>query len=413
MKKIAGILICIALAFSFAGCSWQIPQKVSVKTDADYNFALGNFEKDFSENLSVSKMIGDLQLPNNGKVYDYWPNKKGDTQAFLMYMPLQEIPIDIGSYFDKGTLAEKIESISFSKDIEVPEVSFSFPVEFDLDDVNTEINKKFVLAGLIQNYSASQFGAILKKVADSITYEKGVLVVKAYAISPSDIEALNTGTTTIQSLINEDNVYTSYSGGSVSITSGNQNPLTGYFYNGQASLVIPSKGFDFISDDINISFSDIPSPSVYDYQPLVFVAKMDTDQPYQIKKISGIGNTITIPSVSIDKKIDSLESLKDSGVEECTIGEGSIDLDFDIPSEWKNVEITYGITLSGGIEATSGACTAVSGRSDNVGSIDLSGTSVKAEEINVSAAVALTITGATIDFTKPPEISFDSNFSII
>ncbi len=413
MKKIAGILICIALAFSFAGCSWQIPQKVSVKTDADYNFALGNFEKDFSENLSVSKMIGDLQLPNNGKVYDYWPNKKGDTQAFLMYMPLQEIPIDIGSYFDKGTLAEKIESISFSKDIEVPEVSFSFPVEFDLDDVNTEINKKFVLAGLIQNYDASQFGAILKQIADSITYEKGVLVVKAYAINSSDIEALNTGTTTIQSLINEDNVYTSYSGGSVSITSGNQNPLTGYFYNGQASLVIPSKGFDFISDDINISFSDIPSPSVYGYQPLVFIAKMDTDQPYQIKKISGIGNTITIPSVSIDQKIDSLESLKDSGVEECTIGEGSIDLDFDIPSEWKNVEITYGITLSGGIEATSGACTAVSGRSGNVGSIDLSGTSVKAEEINVSAAVALTIAGATIDFTKPPAISFDSNISRI
>ena len=413
MKKIAGILICIALAFSFAGCSWQIPQKVSVKTDADYNFALGNFEKDFSENLSVSKMIGDLQLPNNGKVYDYWPNKKGDTQAFLMYMPLQEIPIDIGSYFDKGTLAEKIESISFSKDIEVPEVSFSFPVEFDLDDVNTEINKKFVLAGLIQNYNASQFGAILKQIADSITYEKGVLVVKAYAINSSDIEALNTGTTTIQSLINEDNVYTSYSGGSVSITSGNQNPLTGYFYNGQASLVIPSKGFDFISDDINISFSDIPSPSVYGYQPLVFIAKMDTEQPYQIKKISGIGNTITIPSVSIDQKIDSLESLKDSGVEECTIGEGSIDLDFDIPSEWKNVAISYGITMTGGIEATSVACTAVSGRSDNVGSIDLSGTSVKAEEINVSAAVALTIAGATIDFTKPPAISFDSNISRI
>ena len=43
--------------------------------------------------LNVSKMIGDVQLPNNGKVYDYWPNKQGDTQAFLMYMPLQEIPI--------------------------------------------------------------------------------------------------------------------------------------------------------------------------------------------------------------------------------------------------------------------------------------------------------------------------------
>ncbi len=410
MKKIAGILICIALAFTLAGCSWKIPETVSVKTNADYNFSLGNFEKDFSENLSVSKMIGDLQLPNNGKVYDYWPNKKGDTQSFLMYMPLQEIPIDIGSYFDKGSLADSIKNISFEKEIEVPEVSFSFPVEFNLDDVNKEINKQFVLAGLIQNYNASEFGAILKEVADSITYEKGVLVVTAYEVSLEDISKLNAGTATIQSIANS--IATSYYG-SVSITSGNQTPLSGYFSNGKAELVIPSNGFDFISDAINIYFTNIPSPSDYGYKPLVFIAKIDTDREYQIKKVSGIGNTISIPSVSFNQKIDSLEALKDSGVEECTIGEGSIDLDFDIPSEWKNVAITYGITMTGGIEATSGSCTASSSSSNNVGSIDLDGKSIKAEEINVSAAVTLTVAGATIDFTKPPAISFDSNITRI
>lgn len=410
MKKIAGILICIALAFTLAGCSWKIPETVSVKTNADYNFSLGNFEKDFSENLSVSKMIGDLQLPNNGKVYDYWPNKKGDTQSFLMYMPLQEIPIDIGSYFDKGSLADSIKNISFEKEIEVPEVSFSFPVEFNLDDVNKEINKQFVLAGLIQNYNASEFGAILKEVADSITYEKGVLVVTAYEVSLEDIAKLNAGTATIQSIAN--NIATSYYG-SVSITSGYQAPLSGYFSNGKAELVIPSSGFDFISDDINIYFTNIPSSSDFGYKPLVFIAKIDTDREYQIKKVSGIGNTISIPSVSFNQKIDSLEALKDSGVEECTIGEGSIDLDFDIPSEWKNVAITYGITMTGGIEATSGSVTATSGNSNNVGSIDLDGKSIKAEEINVSAAVTLTVAGATIDFTKPPAISFDSNITRI
>ena len=407
MKKIAGILICIALAFTLAGCSWKIPESVSVKTNADYNFSLGNFEKDFSEQLNVSKMIGDVQLPNNGKVYDYWPNKQGDTQAFLMYMPLQEIPIDIGSYFDKGSLADSIKNISFEKEIEVPEVSFSFPVEFNLDDVNKEINKQFVLAGLIQDYNASEFGAILKEVADSISYEKGVLVVTAYEVSLEDIAKLNAGTATIQSIAN--NIATSYYG-SVSITSGNQTPLSGSFNNGKAELVIPSNGFDFISDNININFSNIKDPLI---EPLVFIAKIDTDREYQIKKVSGIGNNITIPSVSFDQKIDSLEALKDSGVEECTIGEGSIDLDFDIPSEWKNVVINYGITMTGGIEATSGSCTASSSSSNNVGSIDLDGKSIKAEEINVSAAVSLTVAGATIDFTKPPAISFDSNITRI
>lgn len=415
MKKIAGILICIALALTLAGCSWHIPEKVSVKTNADYNFSLGNFEKDFSEQLNVSKMIGDVQLPNNGKVYDYWPNKQGDIQKFLMYMPLQEIPIDIGSYFDKGSLADSIKNISFEKEIEVPEVSFSFPVDFKLDDVNKEIGKQFVLAGPIMNYSATQFGDILKKVADSISYEKGVLVVKAYAITPAQLASLNAGTATVESIVDEDNVYTSYSSGRVRIISGNQIPLTGYFYDGVAELVIPSSGFEFISEDINIQFSDIPDPYDYNYQPLVFIAKFDSDpnRPYQIKKVSGIGTGITVPSVSFNEKIDSLESLKDSGVEECTIGEGSIDLDFDIPAEWKNVQIIYGITMTGGIEATSGSVTATSGNSNNVGSIDLDGKSISAEEITVNAAVDLLVEGATIDFTKAPAISFDSNISRI
>ena len=76
MKKIAGILICIALALAFTGCNWQIPEKVSVKTNAEYNFSLGNFEQDFNKELNLSSMIGNLQLPNNGKVYDYWPEKR-------------------------------------------------------------------------------------------------------------------------------------------------------------------------------------------------------------------------------------------------------------------------------------------------------------------------------------------------
>lgn len=407
MKKIAGILICIALAFTLAGCSWKIPESVSVKTNADYNFSLGNFEKDFSEQLNVSKMIGDVQLPNNGKVYDYWPNKQGDTQAFLMYMPLQEIPIDIGSYFDKGSLADSIKNISFEKEIEVPEVSFSFPVEFNLDDVNKEINKQFVLAGPIKSYSPDQFGAILSDIADSISYEKGYLVVKAYSLNGVDPNSISS----IQDAVtNEDAVDTSYSYGSVAITSGGKS-INGTFYNGVATLAIPEAGFEFKSNDINISFSDIQT--LAGIPTRAFIAKFDTSREYQIKKVSGIGNNITIPSVSFDQKIDSLEALKDSGVEECTIDEGSIDLDFDIPSEWKNVVINYGITMTGGIEATSGSCTASSSSSNNVGSIDLDGKSIKAEEINVSAAVALTVAGATIDFTKPPAISFDSNITRI
>ena len=51
MKKIAGVIGCVAIILSITGCKWEIPEKVSVKTDAEYNFALGNLEKDLSSEM--------------------------------------------------------------------------------------------------------------------------------------------------------------------------------------------------------------------------------------------------------------------------------------------------------------------------------------------------------------------------
>ena len=116
--------------------------------------------------MSIDKLLKDVNLPNNGKIYDYWPDKKDKTQRFLMYMPLQEIPIDISQYFDKGALADAIKNISFKEEIEVPKVDFETSVEISLDDINEQISTSFKLAGPIQNYSASQFGDTLSFFAD-------------------------------------------------------------------------------------------------------------------------------------------------------------------------------------------------------------------------------------------------------
>ena len=409
MKKIAGILICIALALGFTGCSWQIPEKVSVKTNAEYNFSLGNFKSDFSEQLDINKMLGDLQLPNNGKVYDYWPNKNGDSQKFLMYMPIQEIPIDISSYFDSSALGDQLQKISFEKEFEVPEVSFSFPVKFELDKVNEEINKQFILAGMIQDYNSSQFGAILKQIADTISYSKGTLVVKAYTINGETLASLNNGSTSIQESVSDSDIDTSYYG-NISITSGGKS-LFGYFRNGIVELTIPESGFDFKADDINISFTN--KPTFMNVPSHVFVAKIDSTRPYQIKSVSGIGSGISINKIDIDQDFDALQSLKDSGVEECRIGTGKIDIDFDLPAEWKNVQIAYSIEMSGGINVAATEFTASAGSSNNVGSISLNGKDITAEKINVKASFLISIAGATIDFTKPPAIGFDSSISNI
>lgn len=428
MKKIAGILICIALALGFTGCSWQIPEKVDVYTNAEYHFSLGNFkqkvgikvvedpethEKKEKDLFSVETLLGDIKLPNNGKIYDYWPNKKGDTQKLLMYMPIQEIPIDISSYFDSGALADQIKNISFEKEIEVPEVSFSFPLKFELNKINEEINKQFLLAGFIQDYSASAFGQFLKdkdiKIADTISYSKGVLVVKAYQVDADKLTEISSGSS-IQNCVSDSDLDTSYSYGKITITSGGKK-LSGFFRNGVAELIIPESGFDFKTDDISINFDY--KPTFMGFPSDVFIAKIDPNRDYQIKSVSGIGSTVTIPAVSFNEKFDVLKTLEESGVEECRIGTGKIDIDFDIPAEWENVSIAYNIAMSGGINVTSTEFTAAAGNSSNVGSISLDGKDITKEEITVNAAFVISIQGATIDFTKAPAIGFDSSISRI
>ena len=111
---------------------------------------------------------------------------------------------------------------------------------------------------------------MLKQIADSISYSKGYLIVKAYSLNVLDISQINS----IASVVNEGDLDTSYSYGTVTITSGGKS-ISGTFYNGVAELKIPDSGFEFKSDDINISFSDKPI-----IPPHAFIARFDTSRDY-------------------------------------------------------------------------------------------------------------------------------------
>ena len=404
MKKITGIIGGMALMLCMAGCSWQMPEKVSVKTQAEYNFSLGNFEKDFSEDLSIDKLLKDVELPNNGKIYDYWPNKDAKaTQQFLMYMPIQEIPIDISQYFDKGTLADNIKNISFEKEIEVPKVDFSFALDVGLEKVNEQITNSFKLAGPIKTYSNSEFGSVLSQFADYLSYEKGYLVVKAYAVNdPTQILSA----TSVEGLIGSE-VDTGYYG-TVSISS-NGKTISGVFNNGIAEINLANNGgFDFKADDINISFSY--TPSIYnpldgnDYPTKVFIATIDKSREYQIKKVTGL--TLNSFDFPVTQEIDALSSLKDGGVEGCTIGEGELELDFAFPKEWENVSASYNVTLTGGMNLSTGQQTTANTEPVK---IDLADKAITVDKINAAINFALSLTDATIDFTKKPGIGIESS----
>lgn len=83
MKKnfmpIAAILL---TSLFFAGCDWQIPQKVSVKTDATYELGLGD---SLTESMASGGLLSDFDLAKtisesldgeDWEVHDYFPGKK-------------------------------------------------------------------------------------------------------------------------------------------------------------------------------------------------------------------------------------------------------------------------------------------------------------------------------------------------
>ena len=393
MKKIAYAIIFVGLVFALAGCTWQIPEKVSVKTNAEYNFSLGNFEKDLSDKLSISGMLDDVNLPNNGKIYDYWPNKAGNTQRFLMYMPLMEVPIDISQYFDKGALADSIKNISFEKEIEVPAVDINYDLEIALSDVNKKICEEFRLAGIINHYDASTFSQIYS-FADTLSFEKGTMVINAYNIGSYTPGA------SISDLITT--IDTSYSG-TVTLKS-NGKEINGTFYNGVATLDL--NGFDFKTSNIEIDFSN---PSLT--YSKAFIAVIDTTnestRPYQIKSVEGL--TLAQPiTFDVNQNIDALSGLSDT-VTGCEIGEGSLTLDFGLPSEWKNVNPAYRITLSGGIDLDSGNRTTTT----NPVTLSLNNKTITTDAINAKVDFTLNIANATIDFTKKPSIGISSEIKKI
>ena len=103
MKRTRTYVLLLLSALSFTACKWQIPEKVSVRTNADYKLSIGSIEKDFTEDVNINQLVSkDLGIPN-AKLYDYFPGEKNpEVQQFLMKLPLMEVPVDIGKYFNES-----------------------------------------------------------------------------------------------------------------------------------------------------------------------------------------------------------------------------------------------------------------------------------------------------------------------
>ena len=152
MKNIKLFVMAVAVLL-IVSCSWKIPESVSVKTNAEYNFTIGTFSKKLSKYLSIDTLSEQIKSSSSElsfDVYDYYPDEDSQKvaaggsamQQFLVDFSLQEIPIDIGSYLDKMDFADQLKRMSFDQTFDVPDLSVSsFDEPINLPDINKKIRE--------------------------------------------------------------------------------------------------------------------------------------------------------------------------------------------------------------------------------------------------------------------------------
>ena len=129
--KLRFIFFSLLFSVILLSCGWQIPEKISVKSNASYNFTTGEIDTKLNDSLNFDELI----KPNENSeftVYNYLPD--GKSRQFVMRMAIADIPIDLESSFNESSINEAIKDLSFTQEIKVPSIAFSSQTEIPLVD---------------------------------------------------------------------------------------------------------------------------------------------------------------------------------------------------------------------------------------------------------------------------------------
>ena len=363
MKKTA-ILLLALMAFS-CKMDFQPPKKVGIKTEATYNFTVANIQKDFSEyisaeslqnmmNPSVSSNVGvmqniykeDLGITEGlkFKLYDYNPNNRTEStisQKYIAEMKLQEIPIDVGSYFENMDFASQLKEMSFDQSIVVPnfpKYDETLPIPFP--NINDKIKDSAQIKNVELPIPEGINGAILDTIDVSISitspvfktieFTEGNLILEVVAQSePSpDFSANIKVTLTDESgnYISESDYTTIKHTGTVVI------PLTG-------KSVVPKMKLNVTGSSSGGAFGKV----------VIYNVVTGLDETTEVKKAKGL--TLDLGE-SGQVEIDQTVTIgTDSSFEKCTIEEGYLQILSKLPDNWTGINFNANINLSGAMNA--------------------------------------------------------------
>lgn len=177
--KLRFIFFSLLFSVILLSCGWQIPEKISVKSNASYNFTTGEIDTKLNDSLNFDELIKPDE-DSEFTVYNYLPD--GKSRQFVMRMAIADIPIDLESSFNESSINEAIKNLSFTQEIKVPSISFSSQTEIPLVGFSgVPINGDIPLDDLEFNFTLNDTES---DIFDSCKVKQGKLFTEI--IIPSD-----------------------------------------------------------------------------------------------------------------------------------------------------------------------------------------------------------------------------------
>ena len=365
MKKTVKCLFASAALFILlTGCvqfqNMTVPKKVQVKTTAEYNFTIAEFEKDFSDKLSaaeIQKSIGETF-----EFYDYNPGGNQEVQQYLLRMPLEEVPLDFGSYMESIDIGKNLDAMNFEQDIPIPNLQLNAEQEIDLEILNTMMIGLLAVKGNIgtgpQKVNFEGFSTVsISSGKLTINTASANGTVKLYSASGLTQAGCSTATPIATGTLKSGKVVFDLSG---------------------KTLYANETFIDFVDDNTNQEFVGT------------------LNETAKISKVTGLtqdDKTITLDPVSFKGAGES------SPVKECVFSEDSkLSLNITTPN-WDGVTITKNIKLSGGLDLTF-SDSATESLKDKI---------YTNQDIILEPELTLEFSNATIDFTSEPKFELSSD----
>lgn len=383
------------LILFIAGCHFELPQKVSVKTNASYNLTIGmpKIEFDYFSEENLSKMFaGESQDENASQieVFDYNPEGENDNiQRLLLKVPIQTIPIDIEQYLNETGFSEDSQSIH--EEFEIPDISINDYSDIDITNLKEVINNAVVLEGNTEE-NAFRFAFDEVTTFESVNYKSGYLV-----LFPKNGFFIDGNTVNIKY---NDNLILSETV---------QNNI----------VVFSLNNTTLYKDGMTIEFEGVHSK--IDYTCMLGGTKVFSEMGMEnymgvlpspeIAKISGLDFVLSDENALMINE-DSIDiNFEEKGIDSLKIAEGEIEFGIVFPESWEGVDYTYSIDIRQEGAGVSGLNKTLQ-KGDKIG---LEGVSIDkdSDEIKYSGKIYLSVNDGTIDFEENIQVSVDGGIERI